>query len=37
MTPFNLPADTGVSWGAVEFWCGTYRPHECSPAQEVAA
>lgn len=33
----RVQTDTGLSWGAVEFWCGTYRPHECSPAQEVAA
>lgn len=19
----------GVSWGAVELWCGSYRPHQC--------
>jgi len=33
----RVQTDTGVSWGAVEFWCGSYRPHECDPVMEVAA
>ncbi len=33
----RVQTDTGVSWGAVELWCGSYRPHECQPVAEVAA
>ena len=28
-----VQTDSGVSWGAVELWCGSYRPHECEPAE----
>lgn len=28
-----VQTDSGVSWGAVELWCGSYRPHICEPAE----
>jgi hypothetical protein len=33
----RVQTDAGVSWGAVDLWCGSYRPHECQPVVEVAA
>ena len=33
----RVQTDTGLSWGAVELWCGSYRPHECDPVMEMAA
>lgn len=29
----RVQTDSGLYWGAVELWCGSYRPHECEPAE----
>ena len=28
-----VQTDSGVSWGAVELWCGSYRAHQCPEAE----
>lgn len=35
----RVQTDTGLSWGAVELWCGSYRAHQCpqTEAEGVAA
>ena len=33
----RVQTDTGVSWGAVELWCGSYRPHICEPEEAEGA
>lgn len=30
-----VQTDHGGTWGAVELWCGSYRPHECEPAERA--
>lgn len=34
-----VQTDTGIAWGAVELWCGSYRAHQCpqTEAEGVAA
>lgn len=33
----RVQTDGGVSWGAVELWCGSYRPHICEPEEAEGA
>lgn len=28
-----VQTDSGISWGAVELWCGSYRAHQCPEAE----
>lgn len=35
----RVQTDSGLYWGAVELWCGSYRAHQCpqTEAEGVAA